>query len=644
MFDRGHFGTNLDHSAEGLLPGERFDADQQCLLKYGKNSVRSSTQQLAEVCRDLHCQRDRYTWTSHPSLEGTHCGDDMVCLISTFICFYLKAVPNAKWPFHSNHIQWCKAGACVSRQSNADQTEIIKLPATTLHIITANSSRITAVKVPATTDSIDPSSDVLIDDITDTAADDATAGNIVPSVVDPAQPGTTNGGNNGSTDIGNDNEDDDNDNEGFVTNGHTSSSSYNPVNVLSAAPLWSDWTPPSDCESGCLFGESGRLREGSTGLRVRTRVCLDTRTTQPRSCQPGRGRRYEACSSRQCYHVPRTTVLQFAQQVCERAGKFDKDIAPEGLQMNSANANDSCRVWCRSRTAGAPPRTKSWTFPDGTTCRVRDDGADVPTSTTTAMRYCVAGVCEKFKCSNRTTNLFRADSIYCPDEWTSQQQQQQSENSVLLERVRDLKSLSLKTAPGYGTAGIMWDRSGDRMGGRTPVRRNKYAEPPLPPRQIASTALSSSSSISSSSSRSYDVPFYSPNARSWRYKGVDVQRVGKYQRIPKTEQIPPDTPIRYTETAAAAEFPSSSDAVGIFAPTSSIVPSLQSSSYSASAPGSLMASAERQSWRVRSGCHFGCMALSKGIQIVESDAPDRKSNIQLCEPETIVRFIDFYLK
>lgn len=78
MFDRGHFGTNLDHGAEGLLPGERFDADQQCLLKYGKNSVRSATQQLAEVCRDLHCQRDRYTWTSHPSLEGTHCGVDMV--------------------------------------------------------------------------------------------------------------------------------------------------------------------------------------------------------------------------------------------------------------------------------------------------------------------------------------------------------------------------------------------------------------------------------------------------------------------------------------------------------------------------------------------------------------------------------------
>lgn len=78
MFDRGHSGTHLDHSAEGLLPGERFDADQQCLLKYGQNSVRSSAQKLTDVCRDLHCQRDRYTWTSHPSLEGTNCGADMV--------------------------------------------------------------------------------------------------------------------------------------------------------------------------------------------------------------------------------------------------------------------------------------------------------------------------------------------------------------------------------------------------------------------------------------------------------------------------------------------------------------------------------------------------------------------------------------
>lgn len=48
------------------------------MLKYGKDSVRSKVQPLKEICRDLHCQRDRYTWTSHPALEGTECGDSKV--------------------------------------------------------------------------------------------------------------------------------------------------------------------------------------------------------------------------------------------------------------------------------------------------------------------------------------------------------------------------------------------------------------------------------------------------------------------------------------------------------------------------------------------------------------------------------------
>lgn len=86
MFDRGHFAPKLDHSAEGILPGERFDANQQCILKYGKESTRADTQDLSEICRDLHCQRDRYTWTSHPSLEGTKCGDGRV-RVFFLLCF-----------------------------------------------------------------------------------------------------------------------------------------------------------------------------------------------------------------------------------------------------------------------------------------------------------------------------------------------------------------------------------------------------------------------------------------------------------------------------------------------------------------------------------------------------------------------------
>lgn len=78
LFDHGQFANNLDHSAEGILPGERFDADQQCMLKYGRPSMRAKNQKQSDICTDLHCQRDRYTWTSHPALEGTTCGSNMV--------------------------------------------------------------------------------------------------------------------------------------------------------------------------------------------------------------------------------------------------------------------------------------------------------------------------------------------------------------------------------------------------------------------------------------------------------------------------------------------------------------------------------------------------------------------------------------
>ena len=48
------------------------------MLKYGRGSIHSTQQLLDDVCRDLHCQRDRYTWTSHPALEGTFCGTNKV--------------------------------------------------------------------------------------------------------------------------------------------------------------------------------------------------------------------------------------------------------------------------------------------------------------------------------------------------------------------------------------------------------------------------------------------------------------------------------------------------------------------------------------------------------------------------------------
>ncbi|KOB68209.1 Uncharacterized protein OBRU01_18703, partial [Operophtera brumata] len=88
LLDHGNSAGQLDHSAEGILPGERFDANQQCMLKYGRGSRHSAGQSLEDICRDLHCQRERYTWTSHPALEGTKCGEEM---------------------------QYCRGGECVER-------------------------------------------------------------------------------------------------------------------------------------------------------------------------------------------------------------------------------------------------------------------------------------------------------------------------------------------------------------------------------------------------------------------------------------------------------------------------------------------------------------------------------------------------
>lgn len=147
--------------------------------------------------------------------------------------------------------------------------------------------------------------------------------------------------------------------------------------------MWSEWTMPSDCESSCLFGDSGRLRAGSTGLRTFRRTCLDYRYSRKKCTGPDR--KYEACSSKQCYKVSRTTVTEFANQICNRAKAFDSDILMEGLQAISANPSDSCKVFCKSKSG--KPITKSWIYPDGTTCRNTNSDFD-------DNYYCINGRCE----------------------------------------------------------------------------------------------------------------------------------------------------------------------------------------------------------------------------------------------------------
>lgn len=86
LFDDSGISEYLDHRQQGRLPGERFDAHEQCMLKYGRGSIHAVSQDLGEVCRDLHCQRERYTWTSHPALEGTLCGPSKVSDTRWCVC------------------------------------------------------------------------------------------------------------------------------------------------------------------------------------------------------------------------------------------------------------------------------------------------------------------------------------------------------------------------------------------------------------------------------------------------------------------------------------------------------------------------------------------------------------------------------
>ncbi|XP_059477396.1 A disintegrin and metalloproteinase with thrombospondin motifs adt-1-like [Neocloeon triangulifer] len=268
LWDRSVPEPALDHAAGGLLPGERFSADHQCMLKYGSGSVHARTQPLDDVCRDLHCQRDRYTWTSHPALEGTTCGLHM----------------------------WCRSGRCVAR-----------------------------------------------------GAAWAAAGE-----------------------------------RGAVAGG------------------WGEWTPFSECASSCLHG-SGGLDAGSSGVEVSVRRCDKPRPENGGKQCVGSDRRYRACEAAQiCSNVPRTTLRDFADEVCGRAKEVDADLLGTGTQRESSDAVEACAVWCYKKRGGA--KNRGWTFPDGTACkglsasnrRVSRRSGVLPG---VGRGLCVSGRCESFSCA-----------------------------------------------------------------------------------------------------------------------------------------------------------------------------------------------------------------------------------------------------
>ncbi|XP_066257104.1 A disintegrin and metalloproteinase with thrombospondin motifs adt-1-like [Euwallacea similis] len=263
LLDHGSSAGQLDHGAEGALPGERFNADQQCMLKYGRESKHSSQQPLDDVCRDLHCERERYTWTSHPALEGTICGNGL----------------------------WCRGGRCVIKEAN------IKQPySSALKQISQELDKV-------------------------------------------------NGG-------------------------------------------WNDWKH-TECASGCLFGEEGRLRSGSTGIMVSERFCNNPKPQGSGQTCEGPGRKYQTCNAQQCLNVPRLTIKEFAEQVCTRAKEVDKDLTGSGMQKISSDSEEACVVWCQKRNGGT--KSRGWTFPDGTACQTRRNKYG-------RASYCISGRCEDFVC------------------------------------------------------------------------------------------------------------------------------------------------------------------------------------------------------------------------------------------------------
>ncbi|VEN43849.1 unnamed protein product [Callosobruchus maculatus] len=282
LLDHGSSAGQLDHTAEGALPGERFDANQQCMLKYGRGSKHSTQQPLNDVCRDLHCERERYTWTSHPALEGTMCGSSM----------------------------WCRGGRCIAKSTTSQTNSAFTQQSANLRL------------------------------------------------------GQINGG-------------------------------------------WGRWKPYSECASGCLFSEEGRLKAGSTGIMVSERTCNNPRPQGSGTKCEGSSTRYSTCNAQQCADVPRLTIREFADQICNRASDVDKDLTGSGMQKISSDAEEACLVWCQKRHGGT--KSRGWTFPDGTACQTRRNRYG-------KVSYCIKGRCEDFTCDSHSESTFALSSEHCPNE------------------------------------------------------------------------------------------------------------------------------------------------------------------------------------------------------------------------------------
>ncbi|XP_066908281.1 A disintegrin and metalloproteinase with thrombospondin motifs adt-2 isoform X2 [Halyomorpha halys] len=176
-----------------------------------------------------------------------------------------------------------------------------------------------------------------------------------------------------------------------------SSAIYEPV-----SGGWSEWGPFSDCASSCLTDENHNLMRGSTGVMVASRLCNDPRPENGGTPCIGSDRKYKTCQPTQCDKVPRTTVRSYAEEVCLRAKEVDNELTGTGFQKISSDPEEACTIWCHKKLGGA--KSKGWTFPDGTTCQIYRDQRPL---------YCISGVCQEFRCSSSTDEIFVIPTHMC---------------------------------------------------------------------------------------------------------------------------------------------------------------------------------------------------------------------------------------
>uniref|UniRef100_A0A915L409 Peptidase M12B domain-containing protein n=1 Tax=Romanomermis culicivorax TaxID=13658 RepID=A0A915L409_ROMCU len=84
MLDHQNLVTNYDGLVNGgIMPGQRYTADQQCKLTHGKcyhMDLKDGTLQDS-VCSMLYCSSDDgFIYSAEPALDGTYCGNGKWCV------------------------------------------------------------------------------------------------------------------------------------------------------------------------------------------------------------------------------------------------------------------------------------------------------------------------------------------------------------------------------------------------------------------------------------------------------------------------------------------------------------------------------------------------------------------------------------